>query len=517
MPPPRRGNIRLNIVDLKAAGLPASVLEKRIILERVVVESAMLVSPASLAPIWVEDIGTSLTVAETLEIAVEIEQVYRRSGYLVIAAVPDQDFASGTLRIVMFEQSFISTVEFLGDQRRLEQRLQPYIQRIVAMQPLRIEEIERILLLMADLAGLTVTGTLTRPEIPGTGGTLTVEVELESASGRFLFNNRGDDDVGPLQFIGQLGINDAFGLLESTDILGVTVPDTPRELLFGQISQDIPISTRGLSLRYAVSRVRSRPGGELAELDVDISTTATSLGLRYPVVRTIGKSLFASVDLFTKDNSVSVLNRLNSRDRTRWVELAFDTSHDGPVGEAEFNASLVLGLDILGATPRGGPLSVRPDAGTDFSAIRADALLRRALSDRLTVTGRATGHYGATVQPNATRFSFGGEPFGRAFEDTVMSGDSGFALSAEISARYPVDSPFMSALIPFVFTDYGAVWDRRGPNRATATTLGSIGAGIRAGLAYDTALEGILAAPIKTADGIADPGLSAFFSLRTVF
>ena len=137
--------------------------------------------------------------------------------------------------------------------------------------------------------------------------------------------------------------------------------------------------------------------------------------------------------------------------------------------------------------------------------------------DRLIVTGRASGQYGATIQPNATRFAFGGEPYGRAFEDTVMSGDSGFAVSAEISARYPVDSAFVSGLVPFVFTDYGTVWERRSLNRDSSTSLGSVGAGIRARLAYGAALEGSLAAPIRSTDGIADPGLTAFFSLRAVF
>ena len=137
-----------------------------------------------------------IPVTALFELTDRIERMYRRAGYLALAAVPVQDLSTGEVRIVVFDQSYLRTIETRGDYPNIRARLSSYIDELVAMQPLRIRAIERILLLMADLAGMNIEATLRRPESPGNGGSLTLEIAFQRRLTRLSFNNRGTKEVG---------------------------------------------------------------------------------------------------------------------------------------------------------------------------------------------------------------------------------------------------------------------------------------------------------------------------------
>src|SRR3546814_12833401 len=85
---------------------------------------------------------------------------------------------------------------------------------------------------MSDLAGMNIEASLTRPESPGNGGGLTLDIAYEKRVARALLDNRGTDEVGPVQALATYQENDLLGLFESTTLTGVTIPNQPRELPF---------------------------------------------------------------------------------------------------------------------------------------------------------------------------------------------------------------------------------------------------------------------------------------------
>src|SRR3546814_13337982 len=93
--------------------------------------------------------------------------------------------------------------------------------------------------------------------------------------------------------------------------------------------------------------------------------------------------------------------------------------------------------------------------------------------------------------------SFGGDPFGRAFDSGVVNGDSGVMGGVELEAETgpPLDIVNRSAV--YGFADYG-VLRFRGDDRAdTEATVGSVGAGYRAVLAGGFAVDATVAAPME--------------------
>ena len=88
----------------------------------------------------------------------------------------------GTVRVVVYE-FYIREVSIEGDVddiRNLEERLQPYIDRMVEMRPVRISRLLRYALLMTDLAGLTIDAEFSKIlEEPG-AGRLVLQARLRS-------------------------------------------------------------------------------------------------------------------------------------------------------------------------------------------------------------------------------------------------------------------------------------------------------------------------------------------------
>lgn len=516
-PPPAKGSASLRVPPLAERISPELAAQTSLVLRDVRIEGATEMAPDAFRRHWAELVGREIPVSALFELTARIERQYREAGILVMASVPDQDLSAGVVRIVVFDQSYIETVETRGDYPDLRDRIDPYVGRIVAMQPLLIERIERILLLMSDLAGMNIEASLRRPERPGNGGALTLEIAFEKRVARFSLDNRGTDEVGPFQAFGTYQENDLFGLFESTTFTGATIPNQPRELLFGQVAQDFPIGRDGLHLGYRADAAHSRPGGALDDLDVDVASYTAAVYASYPVLRTIGHSVWTRAELSARNTDVDVLGQTASRDHYRWLSAGLDSEHDTGLGPLALEVAYLHGIDAFGATGKGSSLASREGADTAFQAVKAGADLSVALSDRLTVIGRAAGQHAFGPLPAEVQMSFGGEPFGRAFDSGAASGDSAVMGSLELTLAtdIPVDVVVGSAAYGFV--DYAALWYRGDDRPDAKATLGSAGAGFRVFLENGFAADASLAVPVDRADGADDPGLRVFFALRKRF
>lgn len=515
-PRPRLGHVELDVPERQVDVADTEARRRTIILRQIRVENATLFPEERLATLWRDRLGRTITIAEISDLAAAIEAVYLQAGVFVVAAVPEQDFADGIVRIRVYEESFIETVDFRSDVANLESRLHPYIDRLLQMRPLRLAEIERILLLMSDLGGLSVQAALERPVVPGRGGTLVIEAGFTRSGGGVNFDNRGSAQTGPLQLAGRVFANDVFQRFETSTLTGLAIPNTPTELLLAQFAQDVPIGTHGLRFSYVLSALYSEPGGDLEPLSLELRSATATVGFSYPFLRRMSNSVFGRVLFNVNQKDLDALGRAVSRDEYRWLQFGLSATHESERFSASVSGDLLQGLDALGATLRGSRLATNRLAAPDFTALQARGQLAYRVADRITLTGQAFGQYGATPLPAATAFAYGGVPFGRAFDPAVLSGDSGLALSAEINVAEVFSTPFTGAIGASAFLDYGVAWTR-GSRSAGPQDLASVGVGLTAELPSNFAATLSLAVPIKDVPDIADPGARIFFAISRPF
>ncbi|TPM42580.1 ShlB/FhaC/HecB family hemolysin secretion/activation protein [Mesorhizobium sp. B2-3-2] len=482
-PPPRRPPSITVTHAAPVAGLPPEQLKSiRFRLRKIDLEGAVTLDPAIFSTLWEKLIGREISLLDMKEVIDGIERIYREHDYYAAALVPQQDFSSGRIRIVVYE-SYLRDVVVDSDQPGLEERLKPYIARMVAERPVRVSHLERYALLVADIPGFTVEAKLSKVEDDPAAGRLVLKVDFKRSGLDARLDNLGTPSTGPLQLSGIARVNDALGLFEGTEALAVTNPADPDELVFLRFGQAFPLGPSGFIAGYEFGQVWSNP---LDDNDIHVGSTFGKAFLNYAVVRTIDHNLFAKFAINTKDVAVDVNGDPAARNSNRWLTAAatFDTTIGGVAVVAE--AGLGQGWSGLGSNTE----------NADFSYVFGEGTLSRDIRDTLSAQLQFTGQYGFTELPSAVRFDLGGDPYSRAFDSSSITGDDGVAAAFELRKGIDAVIPWLANPSLFGFVDYGAVWNPPGREYEFAS-LGSVGIGIRAGIGNHLNLLAYVATPYK--------------------
>jgi len=511
--PRKPGTIDLEVPDAREATPPEQAEKILFTLRSITVRGAVTVPASQLEQAWASQLNRRTSLADLYAIAERIDEIYQRAGYFSWAVVPEQDFSSGNVVIVLYE-SYVRQVTINSTIPHIEQRLKPYIDRIVAMRPIRIKEAERVLLLMSDLGGLTIEGTFIRPETPSAGGDLKLEVGFTRASANAILDNLGSDAVGPYQLTGTGTLNDALRLFDAANIVGVTIPDSPDELKFVLGSLDVPIGYDGLHVGYSLGHVSSQPGADLAPLDLDIASTFGSLYANYPLMRTIDHSLFGRLELNFKDNSLAAGGETQTDENLRWLAMSLKYVGELENGAVALTGTFGQGLDGLGASSSSDPLAPRPGVPDDYRFFRADLDLTKEIASLAVAHLRVAAQYAPTAVPASVQFVLGGDPYGLAFDGSAASGDSGIAASLELGRNIELPETLpVSNLNVFAFVDYGAVWNHDIGVEYTEAELGSAGIGARASFGQHLNARALVAIPFEDNQGLTDTGTRFLFQV----
>jgi hemolysin activation/secretion protein len=490
------------------AGVPEGELERvRFVLRAVEIEGAETLAPSRFTALYAGLIGREISLLDLKAVTDGIERIYRDDDYFAAAVVPPQTYADGVIRIIVYE-SYIRDVVIAGDVenvRNLRERLQPYIDRMVEMRPVRVSKLIRYALLMTDLAGLTINAEFSKiADDPG-AGLLTLTIDFDPSAFRARLDNFASPDVGPLELAGSARFNNAFGLFESTDILGVTNPADPDELVVGKLAQYVPLGPSGFATGYDYAHIWSNPEDEA---DIHAETTQANLYLNYAVLRAIERNLIATATLSGKDTSVDVDGNPVVRQRKRWASIGA-TYDDTILGVAAIaNASFSQGIDGLDAT--GGD-------NNDFRFVDADARLSKDITETVSAQFQFTGQYAFTDLPSAVNFSLGGETYGRAFDNGSIAGQSGYAMAFEMGKKLDFNIDWLTAFTLFGFVDYGAVWNPPGRGGYDFASLGSAGGGFRALLGRHIMATTWVAIPYKDEPKLGVEGTTVRFNAGVQF
>jgi hemolysin activation/secretion protein len=472
--------------------------------------------PARLADFYEPYLGHEISLAEVETITEAITEQYRKDGYFLSRAVaPPQSVEFGVLRIRIIE-GFVEEVRFSGDRPGRPALFEAWSRRITAERPLRLGTLERSLLLMADVPGLTVRPNV-RP-IDADQGAYRLEVGLDHApAGGFLtLDNRGTTTVGPLQSYGGVNLDSALGLLERTHLAGFTVPPTPEELLYFEFQQTHILNSLGTQGWFFASR-SSVDIGEAGTASKENSFgTRLLLGFSHPVLRSRDHNLYLTLklDAFEADKN-SMFEVFDDRLRVMRLGTTYSTS-DAFDGNSWLNLELSRGLDILGATGRDSALTSRVGGRADFLKATVDLTRTQALAGDWNLLIAGISQWSPHTLLSSEEFAVGGARFGRAYDPADISGSQGVAGVVELQYDVPLALPVLKSVQLYGYYDLGAVWGAG----FTRASMASAGGGVRFSL--PRFLEGGLEI-VKPLTRSASPGEDTghdpriFFSLRARF
>ena len=483
------------------------------------IEGASAYGETELTSMYQGMIGTEITLADLYALANRMTLKYRNDGYILTqVVVPPQTIEDGIARLRVVE-GFIDNVIIQGDGSQSElDIIQKYASNISTGGPLNIADMERYLLLINDLTGLSARSVISpSASTPGAADLLVILGERDPYEALVGINNHGSRYLGPVQFSGVGVVNSALGFNESITAQLVLAPDSGMELAYGSLTYEQPVGPYGTTVSIGGSVTSTDPGFDLRQFDVTGLSQSMTLRVEHPVVRSRTTNIFAH-GLFDWRNVDSKNNVEPTRkDRIRAVRAGMKAEFlDRLLGVAVNSVSLQLsqGLDILGSSDEGDANLTRAAGDPTFTKANIELQRLQRVTSTVNVLLKGRGQLSNNPLLSSEEFGLGGIGTIRGFDPSEVVGDDGIGGSVEVQWDTPVE---MAQL--FGFLDSGTVWNQDATNSGDKrTSLTSTGGGVRLDLPMEVDAEFIAAFPLHRdiqTQGEHDPQF--FFSLNKKF
>jgi hemolysin activation/secretion protein len=486
--------------EIPEAVTPADAARIKLALRHIVVDGATVYTDAQLQPLYADLLGRTISLADIYRVAEAITTRYRSDGFILArAVVAAQRIVDGDVHIQVVE-GFVDRVTVQGDR---DTTIQRYADRIAGSRPLKADDLERAMLLINDLPGVTARSVLAPAAGVLGGSELTVIVERKIADVSVSLDNRGTKYSGPLELITEASLNNPFGLSDRIGFQYITTPVNEQELRFFKLDYAVPIGGNGTKFFLAISGSQGMPGSTLqsAFLRTTTSGETVTFGISHPFIRSRIQNLSGDISLtlvnsntdqFSLPDRTRLASSYNDRIRAIRAGLNYDTT-DAWRGRDFVRLELSQGLPIFDASPNGALTNTsRPGGVSVFTRARLDASRLQDL-DSVTpglnlLTALSAGWSFGQSLLASEQFGVGGAYFGRGYDPSELTGDYGLAAKIELQYDVPADSftgivgTRLPSLQLFGFCDQGVVADQNPQllhESGGARAITSVGLGVR--------------------------------------
>jgi len=519
----KRVSPKSSVVPIKPKSMaplfPEDLKEVKFVLKQLFIQGKSIYDKRALKPLYTSYLKKELTLKNIYEIAQRITNKYRNDGYILSKAiVPPQKIRDGVVHLRIIE-GYIDKIKIQGPVRGPRKLINKYKKNILKSRPLRAHDLERYLLLIDDLPGVTAKSILKPSEDKPSATTMTLILADKAFVGHVGTDNRGSKFNGPYQFLGGVTVNSLLGDNSRAGLQGVLTSQT-EELLFLNAFYDLPINDEGTRLFFSSSVSKSEPGSTLKRFDINGDSKSITLRLTHPFLRSRGENLTGHLGFSGRNSTTKILGLLDSEDRLRVMNMGVSYDYaDEYKGVNLIRLNLSKGLNIFDATESGSSNLSRSQGKSNFTKLTGNLMRIQSLSPSWNLLGAASWQYSFDKLLASEEFGVGGSQYGRAYDSSEITGDHGIAFKVELQKAFRPAWDYLSDFQLYSFLDYGSVWNKvQTSTGAKRQDLTSIGLGMRFNITDSISGYLEMNQPISdnvAAEGNKDPRL--FFSLSNRF
>jgi hemolysin activation/secretion protein len=519
----KRVSPKSSVVPIKPKSMapifPEDLKEVKFVLKQLFIQGKSIYDKRALKPLYTSYLKKELTLKNIYEIAQRITNKYRNDGYILSKAiVPPQKIKDGVVHLRIIE-GYIDKIKIQGPVRGPRKLINKYKKNILKSRPLRAHDLERYLLLIDDLPGVTAKSILKPSEDKPSATTMTLILADKAFVGHVGTDNRGSKFNGPYQFLGGVTVNSLLGDNSRAGVQGVLTSQT-EELLFLNAFYDLPINDEGTRLFFSSSVSKSEPGSTLKRFDINGDSKSITLRLTHPFLRSRGENLTGHLGFSGRNSTTKILGLLDSEDRLRVMNMGVSYDYaDEYKGVNLIRLNLSKGLNIFDATESGSSNLSRSQGKSNFTKLTGNLMRIQSLSPSWNLLGAASWQYSFDKLLASEEFGVGGSQYGRAYDSSEITGDHGIAFKVELQKAFRPAWDYLSDFQLYSFLDYGSVWNKvQTSTGAKRQDLTSIGLGMRFNITDSISGYLEMNQPISdnvAAEGNKDPRL--FFSLSNRF
>src|ERR1035437_3354680 len=458
-------NIQVPSSPLYTTPEPKNAKSIQFVLRGIWFDHVTVFSSQQLKKLYQPYVGKDVTLKIPWQIAPALTEWYRQEVYFLSRAfVPAQDIFKGTLKIQAVE-GYIGDVSLTGD-APASSLVSRAVDAIKAERPARMQTLERQLLLLSDLPGVSFQATLEPMQ------------NKDEPSVRLILMARKTKgvttlgiDKGGSRYLGPYETSAAWSgsllPLQQTDLSVQWIPAATTaangNLYAFNATQKMMLSM-ATSLDVTGGYTNAVPGYTLKPQDITSQSVNGGVGLSYRLVRQRDENLNTSPSMDFRDSDSNILNTVLSRDRIRAVNVGLnydDTDSwfgNSYPGHNNLDVALRRGLPIFNSNSANDPNASRPDTSPDFLKLTASYNRLQSLARDVSASLTLSGQKSSQSLYSSEEFGYGGMAVGRAYDTSEISGDSGMTGSLEM--RYQgLPAINQTTMTPYFFYDIGKVWN----------------------------------------------------------
>lgn len=419
----------------------------------------------------------TISLADLQALVEQVTTLYRSSGYVLSRAIlPPQTIKKGSVQVQIIE-GYVSKLKIEGHPGRTEPVLMKYASSVLQSRPLQIQVLEKDMLIMNDIPGVTVKAVLTPSKnIPGSAD-LTLVADLKGANAYISYDNYGTRYIGPQEIGAGVTINSAFFAGASDTFRVMTVPQTD-ELEYLEYDHTHPIGSHGAKLTFSYNYSNTNAGYTLSDFNVVGRSNMLYADIYYPLIRSRTKNLFLHSTFNYDSVSSTILGTEFYSDLIRSLVVGGEYSAiDHWHGANDIKLDMEKGFDIFGAHKH--LLQSRPKGVPNY--LKFDLMMSRLqiLPWQLSLLGAIRGQTSCDPLLATEQFAYGGADWGRGYDPSEIVGDDGLAAKLELRRDSVIEKRWLNTIQYYAFYDAGLIWNRDGINLPAKQTATSTGIGAR--------------------------------------
>ncbi len=486
-------------------GVPAGAEKVRFNLKDIDFNGVSVYNKAQLSSLYQSKVGSDVSLAEIYGIANELTLKYRNDGYILTqVVVPPQTIGNGVAKLKVVE-GYVDHIKIqkADDSAPINMgNIQAYASRISKGGPLNARDLERQLLLINDLPGITARSVLSPSATTPGAADMTIVLDYKPVDALLSADNFGSRYLGPFQLGAAATLNSMLGQNEAISGQVVMAPQDWYELAYGSLGYEMPVGNLGTKVHVNASATATEPGWDLRPFDVQGRSYLINVGATHPFIRSRSENLYGRINFdwrrVRSDNNVEETRRdhiseLRIGGRYEFVDTFLTAAAN------TIDLELSKGLDILGASDKGDDNMTRDAADPQATKVNVELQRLQRVANGLNLLLSGRGQKASTALLSSEEFSVGGNYFGRGYDPSEISGDDGVAGKVELQWNDPVkfDAKFVDSYQLFSFYDIGKVWnDDATTSSQKVDSIASVGAGLKLNLAYDIDAGVAVAVPL---------------------
>jgi hemolysin activation/secretion protein len=427
---PSRSGTGLTILPEGAgAGLPAS---RPFEVKSIRIEGITAFAKEVLHALVADAEAKRLTLQQVGELAQRITAYYREHGYpLARAIIPPQTIEHGVVRIDVIEARY-GKIALSNNSPVSSSLAQATLSPLHGDAAIGQDELDRALLLLSDIPGITVNATLRPGERVGTSDLVVDVLPDARVAGNLSLDNYGNRHTGRTRLGGTVQANNLLGM---GDVLSAGGMTSGAGLDYARFAYDTLLNGQGTRAGVSYADLRYKLGDTLAPLDASGSARVTTLWLKHPLVRTRQLNLYGQlqaerVELCDHIGSTGIRN---DRHLENWSLILNGDARDGVLDGGVTLWNLALTSGRVGFDD---PIAAISDSVTAATAGRftkwQTGLTRlQAMGGKNTLQVSLSAQQANGNLDPSQKMSIGGPHSVRAYDAGAVSGDAGYLATVE--------------------------------------------------------------------------------------